>query len=81
MCTECFEDEENGPAFAPDEILRLARLIETDMGGELLPERAWAIYLGEATGALDWRSLERMGRALEAARLAASLAVAPPPAP
>lgn len=80
MCTDCF-DESDAPGeslgFAAGEIAWLARRIESDMKGTLLPARSWQIYFGEASGALDWPSLERIGRAMEGARHVAQLAVRP----
>lgn len=79
MCGDCFDEDEDDGAFLPEEITRLARHIEAEMSGPPLPPRIWAVYLGEASGALDWRSLERIGRAMEGARLVATMAHAPRP--
>lgn len=78
MCTDCFDDpsddEADAPNFAPGEIAQLARHIEADMSGERVPPHAWAIYFGKESGALDWRALERIARAMDGARLVASMA-------
>lgn len=75
MCTDCFDDDDLAtPAFAPGEIAQLARDIEADMSGEAVPPRAWAIYFGEESGSLDWRALDRIARAMDGARLVASMA-------
>lgn len=80
MCGDCFEEDDEGGGIPPEEITRLARHIELEMAGPPLPPRAWAVYLGQASGALDWRSLERIGRAMDGARLVAVMALAPRPA-
>ncbi|WAC29393.1 hypothetical protein [Ancylobacter sp. SL191] len=79
MCTDCFDEDEDDSGIAPEEITRLARHIEAEMSGPPLTPRIWAVYLGEASGALDWKSLERIGRALEGARLVAAIAHMPRP--
>jgi len=79
MCTDCFDEDDEPPAIPPSEVAWLARRIEAEMSGEALTPRLWAVYLGQESGALDWRSLERIGRAMEAARLAASLVATPRP--
>ena len=78
MCIDCL-DEPSGDFLLPaEELTQLARQIEADMSGEPAPARAWAVYLGAETGALDWRALERIGRAMEGARLIAAMAGTPP---
>ncbi|UOK73581.1 hypothetical protein [Ancylobacter polymorphus] len=80
MCIDCFDDSDAAGedlGFAAGEIAWLARRIESDMKGAPLPARSWQIYFGEASGALDWPSLERIGRAMEGARQVAQLAGGP----
>lgn len=80
MCTDCFDERDapgEGLGLAAGEIAWLARRIESDMKGTSLPARSWQIYFGEASGALDWPSLERIGRAMEGARHVAQLAGRP----
>lgn len=80
MCTDCFDESDAAgetSGFAAGEIAWLARHIENDMKGTPLPARSWQIYFGEASGALDWPSLERIGRAMEGARHVAQLAARP----
>lgn len=73
MCTDCFDDVDEAPAFAPEAVIRLARRIEAEMSGDPVPPRAWSVYVGEVSGALDWRALERIARAMDGARLVARL--------
>jgi len=40
-----------------------------DIDGEPAPYEAWAIYFGEASGALDWRVLDRLTRSVDAAKV------------
>lgn len=80
MCTDCFDEGDmpgDALGFAAGEIAWLARRIESDMKGAPLPARSWQIYFGEASGALDWASLERIGRAMDGARYVAQLAGRP----
>ncbi len=79
MCTDCFEDDEDRAPIPAEDVTALARRIEAEMSGRPLPPRAWAVYLGQASGALDWKSLDRLARAMDAARLVAALAHAPRP--
>ena len=76
MCTDCFDDPADEPAIAPEELVWLARRIEEQMSGAPVSPRGWEVYFGQLSGALDWRTLERIGRAMDGARLVASLAVA-----
>lgn len=70
MCEDCFdEDEIAGDGHAPEQLARAARHIEADMAGEPVPAEAWDIYFGRATGPVDWRSIERMARCIEAAQV------------
>lgn len=74
MCDDCFDDDDAAPAdFALVDIARAARMIERDIAGERAPDEAWAVYFGEASGALDWRVLDRLARSVDAAKLLLSL--------
>ncbi|MBS7588324.1 hypothetical protein [Ancylobacter defluvii] len=53
----------------PEQLASAARHIERDMHGEPVLALAWEIYFGKTTGAVDWRSMERMARCVEAARV------------
>lgn len=70
MCEDCLDDDDAVDAgHDPDELALAARHIEADMAGELVPAMAWDIYFGRATGPVDWRSIERMARSIEAAQV------------
>ncbi|MGA0561439.1 hypothetical protein ACO2RV_03235 [Ancylobacter sp. VNQ12] len=70
MCEDCFGDEDiAGGGHAPEQLALAARHIERDMAGEPVPAEAWDIYFGRATGPVDWRSIERMARCIEAAQV------------
>lgn len=79
MCSDCFEEDETPSLVAPEDVTGLARQIEAEMFGQTLTGRDWAIYLGQESGSLGWKSLERIGRAMDAAWLVATLAVTPKP--
>ncbi len=74
MCIDCLDEQPDAPAATPRELAWLARRIEADMSGEPVPDIAWTVYFGERTGALGWRELDRIARALDGARLVATLA-------
>jgi hypothetical protein len=70
MCEDCFdEDETTGAGHDPAQLALAARHIERDMEGEPVRDEAWDIYFGRATGPVDWRSIERMARSIEAAQV------------
>ncbi|MBS7544104.1 hypothetical protein [Ancylobacter oerskovii] len=77
MCSDCLDEPSRDLAIAPEELARLARRIEADMSGEPAPAHAWSVYLGEESGALEWRTLDRLARAMDGARLIASMAGRP----
>lgn len=79
MCTDCFDEDDAPPYIAPQDMTDLARGIEAEMAGETLTSRDWAVYLGQESGSLGWKSLERIARAMDAARLVAMVAVTPRP--
>lgn len=74
MCEACESDEPYEPREpVPPEILARARAIEAALAGERAPDAAWAIYLGQAGGAVTFAQYQRIRASYEAA-----LASAPP---
>jgi hypothetical protein len=70
------EDESDRPALPgiPAQALKACtREIEADLPGERVPEEAWPVFLGEASGSLVWEQHERMARSREAAMVMLSL--------
>lgn len=70
MCEDCFDEDETASAGQdPAQLALAARHIERDMAGEPVRAQAWDIYFGRATGPVDWRSMQRMARCIEAAQV------------
>lgn len=74
MCEDCFCEEdmiEADGTVAPitPELVAAMRMIEADLPGAPVPETAWPVFTGEASGALAWTHLERLSRSREAAAL------------
>ncbi len=68
MCEACESDEPFEPREpVPAEILSAARTIEAALAGERASDEAWAIYLGEAGGALSFAQYQRIRSSYEAA--------------
>jgi hypothetical protein len=71
------EDETEGAAAYPgipaEALTACTREIEADLPGERVPEEAWPVFLGEASGSLIWDHHERMARSREAALVMLSL--------
>ena len=76
MCEACEGDEPyEPPEPVQPEVLARARTIEAALAGDRAPDAAWAIYLGQAGGAVPFAQDQRIRASFEAALAAA------PPAP
>jgi hypothetical protein len=63
MCDFCFDKDPVEHAALGEitpAIMRRMREIEASIPGEAVPEAAWAVFLGTASGALSWGQYERM---------------------
>lgn len=70
MCEDCLDEEaETLAGQNPEQLALAARHIERDMLGAPVAASAWDIYFGKITGAVDWRSMERIARCVEAAQV------------
>jgi hypothetical protein len=68
MCEACESDEPFEPRQPmPAEIIARARAIEVSLAGDPAPEAAWAIYLGQAGGAITFAQYQRIRSSTEAA--------------
>jgi hypothetical protein len=68
MCEACESDEPFEPRQpVPPAIIAKARAIEAALAGEPAPDAAWAIYLGQAGGAITFAQYQRIRSSTEAA--------------
>lgn len=75
MC-DCEDETDGAPAYPgiPAQALNdRTREIEAGLPGPRVPETAWPVFLGEASGSLIWDHHERMARSREAALVMLSL--------
>ena len=70
MC-DCYDQDDIGFETLPPPqraaLRERTRSIEAAMEGDRVPDSAWAIFFGQAGGAIEWRLFERMSVAMQRA--------------